>query len=146
MARTMAEASERIFQLTGLRAGPARCGSSSRTWGLSSPGPPVVRQKRPRHARDQTDFLEGELKPRLEAAIAGGGHVFFVDAAHFVFGPFLCLWSFARIFVRAASGRRHFSDAEAWDAVARRLIAVTSTTVVNTETMCQLLREIAAAA
>src|SRR5262249_14157602 len=32
-----------------------------------------------------------------------------------------------------------------WDAVARRLIAVTNTTVVNTETMVQLLRKIAAA-
>jgi len=46
------------------------------------------------------------LKPCLDAAQAGQGHVFFVDAAHFVFGTFLCcLWSFKRIFVRAASGR-----------------------------------------
>jgi len=98
------------------------------------------------HARDQAEFLEAELKPRLEAAVAGDGHVFFVDAAHFVFGTFLCcLWSFARIFVRAASGRQRFNVLGAWDAVARRLIAVTNTTVVNTETMCQLLRKIAAA-
>jgi hypothetical protein len=47
------------------------------------------------------------LKSRLDAARAGTGHVFFVDAAHFVFGTFLCcLWSFQRIFVRAASGRQ----------------------------------------
>jgi transposase len=98
------------------------------------------------HARDQAEFLEAELKPRLEAAVAGDGHVFFVDAAHFVFGTFLCcLWSLARIFVRAASGRQRFNVLGAWDAVARRLIAVTNTTVVNTETMCQLLGEIAAA-
>jgi transposase len=96
------------------------------------------------HARDQADFLETELKPRLEAAVAGDGYVFFVDAAHLVFGTSLCcLWSFARIFVRAASGRQRFNVLGAWDAVARRLIAVTNTTVVNTETMCQLLREIA---
>ena len=73
--------------------------------------------------------------------------MFFVDAAHFVFGTFLCcLWSFTRIFMRAASGRQRFNVLGAWDAVTRRLIAVTNTTVVNTETMCQLLREIAAAA
>jgi transposase len=54
------------------------------------------------------------------------------------------LWSFARIFVRAASGRQRFNVLGAWDAVARRLIAVTNTTVVNTETMCELLRKIAA--
>jgi transposase len=98
------------------------------------------------HVEAQAAFLEAELKPRLEDAQAGRGHVFFVDAAHFVFGTFLCcLWSFARIFVRAASGRQRFNVLGAWDAVARRLIAVTNTTVVNTETMCELLRKIAAA-
>ena len=70
--------------------------------------------------------------------------MFFVDAAHFVFGTFLCcLWSFTRIFVRAASGRQRFNVLGAWNAVTRELIAVTNTTVVNTETMCELLRKIA---
>lgn len=68
-----------------------------------------------------------------------------MDAAHFVFGTFLCcLWSFARIFVRAASGRQRFNVLGAWNAVTRELVAVTNTTVVNTETMCELLRKIAA--
>jgi len=85
------------------------------------------------------------LKPRLDAAVAGEGHVFFVDAAHFVFGTFLCcLWSFTRIFVRAASGRQRFNVLGAWNAVTRELIAVTNTATVNTETMCELLRKIAA--
>jgi len=71
--------------------------------------------------------------------------VFFVDAAHFVFGTFLCcLWSFARLFVRAASGRQRFNVLGAWNAVTRELTAVTNTTVVNTETMCELLRKLAA--
>ena len=70
--------------------------------------------------------------------------MFFVDAAHFVFGTFLCsLWSFVRLFVRAASGRQRFNVLGAWNAVTRQLIAVTNTTVVNTETMCDLLRKIA---
>ncbi len=70
--------------------------------------------------------------------------MFFVDAAHFVFGTFLCcLWSFTRIFIRAASGRQRFNVLGAWNAVTRQLIAVTNTTVVNTETMCELLRKIA---
>ena len=85
------------------------------------------------------------MKPRLDAARAGDGHVFFVDAAHFVFGTFLCcLWSFQRIFVRAASGRQRFNVLGAWNAVTRQLVAVTNTTVVNTETMCELLQKIAA--
>lgn len=85
------------------------------------------------------------MKPRLEAAQAEQGHVFFVDAAHFVFGTFLCcLWSFARMFVRAASGRQRFNVLGAWNAVTRELTYVANTTVVNTETMCKLLRKIAA--
>ena len=97
------------------------------------------------HVADQAAFLETKLKPVLAAAQAGEGHVFFVDAAHFVFGTFLCyLWSFTRIFVRAASGRQRFNVLGAWNAVTRHLIAVTNTTVVNTETMSELLRKIAA--
>ncbi len=96
------------------------------------------------HVQDQAEFLDTKLKPKLDAAIAGQGHIFFVDAAHFVFGTFLCcLWSFTRIFVRAASGRQRFNVLGAWNAVTRELIAVTNTTVVNTETMCELLRKIA---
>lgn len=94
---------------------------------------------------EQQRFYEEQLKPCLDAAQNGEGHVFFVDAAHFVFGTFLCcLWSFTRLFVRAASGRQRFNVLGAWNAVTRELIAVTNTTVVNTETMCALLRKIAA--
>ena len=94
----------------------------------------------------QEEFLATQLQPALDAAVAGIGHVFFVDAAHFVFGTFLCcLWSIARVFVRAASGRQRFNVLGAWNAVTRQLLAVTNTTVVNTDTMCELLRKIAAA-
>jgi transposase len=70
--------------------------------------------------------------------------VFFVDAAHFVYGTFLCcLWSIARIFVRAASGRQRFNVLGAWNALTRTLVSVTNTTVVNTDTMLTLLHVIA---
>ena len=85
------------------------------------------------------------MKPRLQEAQEGKRHVFFVDAAHLVFGTFLCcLWSFTRLFVRAASGRQRFNVLGAWNAITRELLAVTNTTVVNTETMCELLRKLAA--
>lgn len=96
------------------------------------------------HVHDQALFHDAELKPRLDAAVAGTRHLFFVDAAHFVFGTYLCrLWSFTRIFVRAASGRQRFNVLGAWNAVSRQLVAVTNTTVVNTQTMCELLHKIA---
>ncbi len=97
------------------------------------------------HVAGQAVFHDTPLKPRLDAVAAGTGHVCFVDAAHFVFGTFLCcLWSFRRIFVRAASGRQRFHVLGAWNAATRELVAVTNTTVVNTDTMCELLRKIAA--
>ena len=72
--------------------------------------------------------------------------MFFVDAAHMVYGTFLCcLWSFVRLYVRAASGRQRFNVLGALNAVTKELIAVSNTTVVNTETMCELLRKIAGA-
>ncbi len=69
----------------------------------------------------------------------------FVDAAHFVYGTSLCcLGTILRRDVRAASGRQRFHVLGAWDAVTRRLLSVTNTTVVSTDAMCQLLRVIAA--
>jgi transposase len=95
--------------------------------------------------KEQARFLGDELRPKLDEALAGGGHVFFVDAAHCVYGTFLCcLWSFARLFVRAASGRQRFNILGAFDAVTRELVSVCNTTVVNKETMCELLRKVAA--
>lgn len=111
-------------------------------------GDPVPAKKNlPEHVQEQKEFLDVQLKPQLDAAVAGRGHVFFVDAAHFVYGTFLCcLWSIARVFVRAASGRQRFNVLGAWNAVTRQLIAITNTTVVNTDTMCELLRAVAAQA
>jgi transposase len=98
----------------------------------------------PEHVREQRAFLNTELQPRLDQALAGHGHVYFVDAAHFVYGTFLCcLWSIARVFVRAASGRQRFNVLGAWNAVTRELLTITNTTVVNSDTMCELLRAVA---
>ena len=95
--------------------------------------------------KEQARFLGDELRPKLDEASAGEGHVFFVDAAHCVYGTFLCcLWSFARLFVRAASGRQRFNILGAFNAVTRELVSVCNTTVVNKETMCELLRKVAA--
>ena len=85
------------------------------------------------------------MRPCLDAAVAGPGQVWFVDAAHCVYGTYLCcLWSILRVFVRAASGRQRFNVLGAWNAVTRAFVSVTNTTVVNTDTMCALLRKIAA--
>ncbi len=107
--------------------------------------PPRAAQKKlNEHVCEQKEYLDAKPRPRLGEAKAGKGRVFFVDAAHFVYGTFLCrLWSFARLFVRTASGRQRFNVPGAWNAATRTLTTAPNTTVVNTETMCALSRELA---
>ena len=98
------------------------------------------------HARDQATFLREELEPRLKQARRGRRQVYFVDAAHFVFAPFLgFLWCTTRWFVRAASGRRRYNVLGALDAVTHRLIRVTNLDYINAESVCALLRAVAEA-
>lgn len=98
------------------------------------------------HAREQAAFLEQRLEPRLKQACRGRRQVYFVDAAHFVFAPFLgFLWCASRLFVRAASGRKRYNVLGALDAVTHRLIRVTNHDYINAESVCALLRAVAEA-
>lgn len=97
------------------------------------------------HAATQAAFLETKLEPRLEEARAGRGHVFFVDAAHFVMGAYLCcVWCLVRLFIRGASGRKRYSVLGAWNAVTHELVSITTDATVSAQTMCALLVKIAA--
>ena len=97
------------------------------------------------HAATQAEFLETKLEPLLEEARAGKGQVFFVDAAHFVMGAFLCcVWCWVRLLLRGASGRQRYSVLGAWNAVTQQLVSITTDATVSAETMCALLVKIAA--
>jgi transposase len=97
------------------------------------------------HAATQTEFLTRTLEPLLEAARAGQGHVFFVDAAHFVMGAFLCwVWCLVRLLIRGGSGRKRYSVLGAWNAVTHELVRITTAATVNAETMSVLLKKLAA--
>ena len=70
----------------------------------------------------------------------------FVDAAHFVFGPFLgYLWCAVRLFVPGPSGRKRYNVLAALDAVTHRVVRVSNHAYINAESVCALLREVAAA-
>ncbi len=69
-----------------------------------------------------------------------------MDAAHFVFGPFLgMLWCFQRLFVRAPSGRQRLNVLAALDAISHELVMVSNLSTVNAEVVCCLLGKLAAA-
>jgi DDE superfamily endonuclease len=90
--------------------------------------------------------LKTKLQPRLRQAQRGQRTVLFVDAAHFVFGPFLgYLWCLVRLFVPGPSGRKRFNVLAALNAVTHDVIRVTNHSYINAESVCALLRQVAAA-
>jgi transposase len=150
--RSVKQARAIIEQRTGVRRGLSqvrhflkdRLGLRWRQVGAIPVPPKKTVQE---HAREQATFVEEELEPRLEQARQGRRQVYFVDAAHFVFAPFLgCLWCAARLFVRAASGRKRYNVLGALDAVTHRLIRVTNFDYINAESVCALLHAVAEAA
>jgi transposase len=99
------------------------------------------------HVATQAAFRQDKLEPVLAEAKAGTRDVYFVDAAHFVRGAFLCcLWCVVRMFIRGASGRQRFNVLGAWNAVTRKLIRISNTTRVSSDTMVELLMKIAVGA
>jgi transposase len=148
--RSVQEAQHAIEQRTGLRRGATQVRRFLRRLGLQPrrvaavPLPPKSTAED--HARTQRRFLDGELEPVLAEARAGRRDVYFVDGAHFVYAAFLgWVWCVARLFVRAASGRKRYNVLGAVHAVSHRLIRVANHTYLNAESVCALLRALAQA-
>src|SRR5262245_5439926 len=148
--RSVREAQCVIAQRTGLRRGQTQVRRFLRRLGLQPrrvaavPIPPQSTAED--HAREQRRFLESELEPVLAEARAGRRDVYFADGAHFVYAAFLgWLWCGAWRFIRAASGRKRYNVLGAVHAVTHRLIRVANHTYLNAESVCALLRAVAAA-
>lgn len=69
-----------------------------------------------------------------------------MDAAHFVFAPFLgIVWCVQRLFVKAPSGRQRLNVLAALNAMTHELFSVENLTYMTAETVCELLRLLAGA-
>ena len=89
--------------------------------------------------------MKTKLRPRLRQAERGERTVLFVDAAHFVFGPFLgFLWCLVRLFVPGPSGRKRYNVLAALNAVTQEVLRVANHSYINAESVGALLRQIAA--
>lgn len=67
-----------------------------------------------------------------------------MDAAHFVFAPFLGLvWCWHRLFVKAPSGRQRLNVLAALHAMTPELCTVENLTYMTAETVCELLHRLA---
>jgi transposase len=148
--RSVREAQEVIRQRTGLRRGLTQVRRFLRWLGLQPrkvaalPVPPKATPQE--HARTQRQFLDDQLGPALAEARAGRRDVYFADASHFVFAAFVgWVWCLVRWCIRSPSGRKRFNVLGALHAVSHRLIRVTNHSYINADSVCALLRAVAAA-
>jgi transposase len=139
---TVAEAGARIEALTGLKRGPTQVRQFLKSLGMKPRKVGQIPAKA--DVPVQEDFKARQLAPRLEEAASGRRLVFFMDAAHFVFAPFLgWVWCFERLFVKAPSGRQRLNVLAALNAITREIFTVTNLTYITSETVCALLRRLA---
>ena len=76
----------------------------------------------------------------LNEALAGHGQVYFVDAAHFVYGAFLAVvWCFCRTFIKTPSGRQRLNVLGALNAVTHQFVSVVNQAYINAQSVCDLL-------
>jgi transposase len=141
---TIAEAAVRIEELTGRRRKPTQVRTFLQAIGMKLRRVGQIPAKA--DIEQQEAFQTAALEPRLEEAKAGKRAVLFLDAAHFVFAPFLgLLWCFERLFVKAPSGRTRLNVLAGLDAVSREIFTVQNLTYITSATVCELLAQIAAA-
>ena len=137
------EAIAKIEGITGIRRSPTQVRLFLKEIGMRTLKVGFVPGKADPDVQD--DFKKKELLPRLEEAKIGKRAVFFVDASHFVMGAFLgWVWCFERIFIKSPSGRKRFNVLGALNAITHEIITVTNETYINAESICELLRKLAA--
>jgi transposase len=141
---SVAHAAQRIEQLTGLKRGPTQVREFLKSLGMKPRKVGQIPAKADVEAQEA--FKTAELEPRLQEAQVGQRLVFFLDAAHFVFAPFLgVVWCFARLFVKAPCGRQRVNVLAALNATTRELFTVHNLTYITSATVCELLRVLAGA-
>ena len=141
--RSAAEAAEAIERLTGVRRGLTQVRQFLGKTGLKFRKMGMIPAKA--DADEQAAFLDAKLWPRLKQAQRLKRVVCFVDAAHFVHGPFLgYLWCFTRLLMRGPSGRKRFNVLGAFDAVTHELTTVCNETTITAEAIVELLEKLSA--
>jgi len=138
---TVNEAQAKIEELTGIKRNPTQTRQFLKKLGMKHlkvgyvPGQAATPEK----IAEQQQFDENQLQPRLDEAKQGKRTVFFIDAAHFVWGAFLgYLWCFARVFIPSPSGRKRYNVLGALNALTHEMITVVNQTYITAESVCML--------
>ena len=136
---TVKAAAAEIEKLTGIKRGETQVRHYLKSLGMNRRKTGAIPSKA--NPAVQETFVKEQLGPKLEEARTGKRVVYFIDAAHFVFAPFLgYLWCFVRVFVKAPAGRMRFNVLGALNAVTHELLTVTNDAYINGATVCDLIR------
>jgi transposase len=140
---TIKQAQADIERLTGIRRGPTQVRALLRRLGLQRRCAMIVPKyaQDPDKQREQRVFHDAQLQPLLDQAEAGQRKVFFVDAAHFVFGAFVgYLWCLVRVRLPTPSGRQRLNVLGALDFVTKQLVMITNQSYITASTVCELMQ------
>ncbi len=136
-----AEAALQIAELTGLERSPQQVRVFLKKHGLRFIKCGHIPAKADPEAQKQ--WLEEELQPVIEQAKEENKHLLFMDAAHFTLSPFLCfLWSFARVFIKAAAGRNRINVLGAVNAMTKEVTTLINDTYVNADVIVDFLKQL----
>ena len=140
---TVNQAANRIEELTGLRRGPTQVRHFMQSIGMRFRKAGQIPAKA--DPGQQARFLRYRLKSLITRATKDNCYLYFVDAAHFTYGPFLAaLWCFTRIFVKAPSGRQRHNILAAFDPVNHVIERVVNQDYINAESVVTLLKKLKA--
>lgn len=135
------QARVRIIKLTGITLSPSQTRRVMTKLGMRYRKAGQIPGKA--DGQLQLEFLDKELRPKLDEAKAGKRKVFFVDASHFVMGAVLgMLWCFTRVFVRGAAGRKRYNVLAALDSQTREVTTVSNDSYITAPTVCELFTKL----
>jgi transposase len=141
--RSAQEAASHLESVTGIRRGLTAVRGYLRRLGFKYRKAGGVPGKA--DPEKQEWFVREVIDPRMAEAREGKRRVYFVDAAHFVYGSFLgFLWCLARQFIRTPAGRQRYNVLGAVDVLGGHLLTVTNTAYINALSVCELLAKMAA--
>lgn len=142
-AQSIKEVRDRIFSLTGVLRSPTRIRAFLIRHGLGFRKVGYVPGKA--DPEQQKQWLEDVLTPHYQEAKAGLRRLFFMDAAHFTLGAYLCkVWSKTRKFIRSGAGRNRINLLGAVDAITHEFFHIHNTDKINAVVIMDFLRNIRA--
>jgi len=137
----VAEALSRIEELTGVKRGMTQVRTFMRNQGLRYRQMGHIPAKA--DVQKQRQWMEETMEPVIAAALRNECHLFYVDAAHFVLGAFICaVWSVARMFIKSAAGRNRINVLGAVHAVTKELTTLINTDYINAGTIVDFLNQL----